>query len=197
MTEEDAFVDAWHAGEAVERTVTVETGGGPVEVVLRLADDDGGGTVDTVPERVYRLTIELEAINWYVPDGEVSRTVDCPSDLTLFGLHDVIQRAFDWDDDHLFVFHANGKLRDRKHRYVGSPIGDMPDWDEAGRSVSDTTLDDLGLKSRRVMRYVFDEHIVHKITVRTVRAGTEADIELPKEVDAVGTVPGQYGEVED
>ena len=66
-----------------------------------------------------------------------------------------------------------------------------------GESAAATTLDDLGLKSRRVMRYVFDEHIVHKITVRTIRAGTDRDVGLPKPIDAVGEAPAQYGDPDD
>ena len=196
VDEDDAFVDAWHEGDAIERVRTVETAEGAVAVVLGLTDDDAPGA-DVVPERVYRLKIELEEINWGVPDGEVSRTVDCPGDLSLLGLHDVIQQAFDWDDDHLFVFQPSGKLRDRKERYVGSPMGDVESWHDEPRSVEETALDDLGLKSRRVMRYVFDEHIVHKITVRTIRAGTDEDTGLPRAVEAIGEAPWQYGEPED
>ena len=159
-------------------------------------ETDSGADADAVPERVYRLKFELEEINWDVPDGEVSRTYDCPGDMTLLDLHDTVQIAFDWDDDHLFVFHADGKLRSRKQRYVGGPFGDVDSWDEEPRSVERTTLDDLGLKGRRVMRYVFDEHIVHKITVRTVRAGTEDDVGPPLLVEAIGAAPGQYGEPE-
>ena len=76
-----------------------------------------------MPEQVYRLKIELEAINWGEPEGEVSRTVELSAEDTLWDLHDVIQKAFDWNDDHLFEFFVSGKLRDRKSRYVRQPRG--------------------------------------------------------------------------
>ena len=201
--EGDTFEEAWYGGEPVEHRVTVATREGDVEVVLSAPVEGVDVTrrdPATPPERVYRLKIELEEVNWNVPDGEVSRNVEMAGDATLHDLHDVIQQAFGWDDDHLYQFHVSGKLRDRKSQYVGSPEGDVePFFDTGGdpRSVEETRLDDLGLKRRRVMRYVFDEHVVHKITVSTIRDGGPDDVDLPREVGATGEVPGQYGEVEE
>lgn len=195
-SEDDAFEAAWFEGEPVERTLTVATHGGNIEVTLRApvdaaaAEEPSDATV--VPDQVYRLKIELEQINWEQPDGEVSRTFELSGDDTLCDLHDVIQHAFDWDDDHLYSFFVSGKLRDRKSEYVGSPMGDVESWDDDPRSVEETRLADLGLKRRRVLRYVFDQHIVHKITVSTIRAGGPEDVGLPRLIEAVGEAPPQY-----
>ena len=193
--DEDAFEEAWYGDEPVEHRVTVATREGEVEVVLGAPVEGVDVTrrdPATPPERVHRLKIELEEVNWGVPDGEVSRTVEMAGDATLHDLHDVIQQAFGWDDDHLYEFFVSGKLRDRKTQYVGSPMGDTEPFFDTGddpRSVEETRLDDLGLVRRRAMRYEFDEHVVHKITVSTIRDGGTDDVDLPREVAAVGDVP--------
>src|SRR6266536_941977 len=48
---------------------------------------------------MYRLTVSLARM---VPPTR--RQVEVPSDLTLAGLHEVIQVLFDWDGDHLYEF---------------------------------------------------------------------------------------------
>ena len=99
------------------------------------------------------------------------------------------------NDDHLFSFLASGKLRDRGSCYVGSPIGDVESFefeDDDPRSVQQTRLDGLGLKPRRVMRYVFDDEHLVRIGVSTVRGGGPDDRGLPRTVESVGEAPPQY-----
>ena len=201
----EGFEPAWEDGEPVERTLRVPTHGGEVEVRLGapvFADDEAdeipSRDPEAVPECVYRLKLELEHIR-----GEVSRTVELAGDHTLWDLHGVIQDAFDWDDDHLFGFFVSGKLRDRKSEYVGCPLGDVESFDfgwggrrEEPRSVTGTRLDDLGLVRRRVVRYVFDDEHLVRITVSTIRDGGPDDVGLPRTTAAVGEAP-QYGYGED
>ena len=196
------FEAAWDDGEPVERALRVPTHGGEVEVRLAAPVLEGDGVPsrdpDAVPERVYRLKLELEHV-----DDEVTRTVELAGDHTLWDLHDVIQDAFDWDDDHLYRFFVGGKLRDRKSEYVGSPLGDVEpfgfwdDPDDDPRSVTGTRLDDLGLVRRRVMRYVFDDEHLVRIAVSTIRDGGPDDVGLPRTVESVGEAPPQYGHDDD
>jgi hypothetical protein len=51
---------------------------------------------------------------------------------TLEDLHLAIQRAFDFDDDHLYAFYMNGDKRSRDNVYWGVP--------EESPSASDTTI---------------------------------------------------------
>ena len=202
------FVAAWEAAygddEPFERTLRVPVHGGPVDVRLSVPveADDGvpSRDPDAIPERVYRLKLELEHVDPDWPDREVSRTVELAGDHTLWDLHHVIQDAFDWDDDHLFDFFVSGKLRDRKRQYTGLPLGDVESWswdDEEERSVTGTTLDELALKPRRVMRYVFDGEWLVRIGVSTIRDGGPDDAGLPRRVASVGAAPPQYESSED
>ena len=50
-----------------------------------------------VVESMHRLTVSLARM--VTP---TRRQVEVPSDLTLAGLHEVIQVLFDWDGDHLY-----------------------------------------------------------------------------------------------
>ena len=45
-------------------------------------------------------------------DKRIFRTIDVRSKQTLMHLHTAIQRAIDWDDDHLYSFYMRGKLYD-------------------------------------------------------------------------------------
>lgn len=196
------FEAAWFDGEPVERTLRVSARGGEIEVRLRAPVDDDEAIPkrdpDAVPERVHRLNIDLEWCNGVAPDTEVSRTVEFAGGHTLWDLHRVIQQAFSWGDDHLFEFFVSGKLRDRKSRYPGTPDGDLESWfGEDFSSVTETTLDALGLKRRRVMRYVFDEHIVHRIAVATIRDGVPEDVGLPRQVAAKGEAPPESDHTDD
>lgn len=106
-----------------------------------------------------------------------------------------MQRALDWDDDHLYSFFVSGKLRDRDGEYVGTPMGDLETlWQDDGptRSVQATRLDDLGLVRRRVMRYVFDQEHLVRIGVSSIRDGGPDDTGLPRTVDSTGEAPPQY-----
>ena len=44
-----------------------------------------------------------------------SRLIAIRADQTLEDLHHAIQRALDWDDDHLYTFYMRGKARDRDY----------------------------------------------------------------------------------
>jgi len=193
VDDDGAFGKARNDDETVARTFRVTARGKPVEVRLRapvFLDEPAGIDSDAIPEHVYRLKLALESV-----DDEVTRTVELAGDHTLWDLHDVIQQAFDWDNDHLFSFFTSGKLRDRGSCYVGSPIGDVESFeleDDDPRSVQQTRLDGLGLKPRRVMRYVFDEEHLVRIGVAKVRHGGPGDRGLPRTVESIGEAPPQY-----
>lgn len=45
----------------------------------------------------------------------VSRTIELLSQQSLEDLHEAIQQAYAWDNDHLYSFYMSGKLRDQQH----------------------------------------------------------------------------------
>ena len=53
----------------------------------------------------------------------VWRRMEMTGDQTLDELHEAIQRAFHWDNDHLYAFFLSGKAWDRQTEYE-SPFGE-------------------------------------------------------------------------
>lgn len=89
---------------------------------------------------VYQLKIHLVGIS-----PMIWRRVLVPTDLTLYGLHRVVQIAFGWEDYHLHAFHLHGR------RYGTMWTGER--HYENGREI---TLADLRLQVRQRIRYEYD-----------------------------------------
>jgi len=104
------------------------------------------------PERILQLRVTLTA-----EDPPVWRQVLVSSHTSLYGLHEVIQELFEWDDEHMHGF-ARGTKRSR------------PDWTELDPEEIDEDeirLCDLGLRTRMKLWYLYDwgDSWVHQIVV--------------------------------
>src|SRR5262249_23950810 len=90
-------------------------------------DEEEGGELDRTAPRtpvsggarstLYRFQVKL---SWR---KSVWRRIELTGDQTLDDLHDAIQRAFHWDNDHLYAFFLSGKAWDRQTEYK-SPFGE-------------------------------------------------------------------------
>ena len=203
--DEDTFEEAWYGGEPVEHRVTVATREGEVEVVLGAPVEGVDATrraPDAPPERVYRLRIELEEVDWNVPDGEVS-----PHRRDVRGCHaagparrDPAGRSAGTTTICTSSSSAASCATERAGTW-GSPMGDVEQFFDTGddpRSVEETRLDDLGLVRRRcdALR-VRRARRAQDHRVDDPRAAWTDDVDLPREVGATGEVPGQYGDAEE
>ena len=91
---------------------------------------------------------------------DLHRVIELPEDSVLYDLHMAIQRAFGWDNDHLFLFTLSKKRNYYKDSYwEGDPAGDGP----AGK----VTLASLCLSPRRKFKYLFDfgDELWHEVQV--------------------------------
>lgn len=123
----------------------------------------------------------------------VSRKLAIREDETLADLHQLIQFAFDWDDDHLYAFWLSGKFWDRRDVAFGRPGFCRESGDRSAR----TRLDQLGLEPGQTLAYVFDfgdEWRVRLKLLAVIRAG---DAPVPPILDSRGEAPPQYGWGED
>jgi hypothetical protein len=96
------------------------------------------------PYPVYVLRVNIKDI-----EPQIWRELSVPADYTLGDLHDVLQIAFGWDDDHLHSFTVNSVeygMADLDFKYDDE---DMPDEDSV-------CLYDLNLHSRQKFRYLYD-----------------------------------------
>ena len=81
-----------------------------------------------------------------------------PADVSLGGLHNIIQAAFGWDGGHMHVFET--------------PLGDFgrPDRELGHRAEGTVTLEQVAPRARNTIRYTYDfgDDWVHEIVVEQV-----------------------------
>jgi Plasmid pRiA4b ORF-3-like protein len=126
-------------------------------------------------ESIHRLTVSLARM---VPPTR--RQVEVPSDLTLAGLHEVIQVLFDWYGDHLYEFTIG------RRRYADPGYLDACEDD-------DVPLAEVAGRAGKVISYTYDlgacwEHRIVVDAVTPARAGTR----YPRCVAGVGPHPAEY-----
>lgn len=110
----------------------------------------------------------------------------------LTALHDAIQQAFGWWDDHLYSFWLDGSL-----------VGDddleftTPGMADAGVATADVPIAELGLSVGQRIGYVFDfgDDWRVRLTVRERTAAAAGD--HPRVLELRGTPPPQYAEIDD
>src|SRR6266498_3997660 len=124
---------------------------------------------------MHRLTVSLARM---VPPTR--RQVEVWSDLTLAGLHEVIQVLFDWDGDHLYEFVVG------RRRYAD------PSWLDACED-DDVPLAEVAGRAGKVIGYTYDlgacwEHRIVVDAVEPARAGARC----PRCVAGVGPHPAEY-----
>lgn len=126
-------------------------------------------------ESMHRLTVSLVHM---VPPTR--RQVEVPSDLTLAGLHEVIQVLFDWDGDHLYEFVVG------RRRYADPGYLDACEDD-------DVSLAEVAGRAGKVIGYTYDlgacwEHRIVVDAVEPALAGARS----PRCVAGVGPHPAEY-----
>jgi hypothetical protein len=110
----------------------------------------------------------------------------------LTALHDAIQQAFGWWDDHLYSFWLDGSFFGDQQFELTTP--DMPD---AGVATADVPIAELGLGIGQRLAYVFDfgDDWRVRLTVRD-RIGADAG-DHPRVLELRGTPPPQYAALDD
>ncbi|MBL7063123.1 MAG: plasmid pRiA4b ORF-3 family protein [Anaerolineae bacterium] len=147
--------------------------------VLRAADEPV--PMDN-PEGVYAFKVK------FMWAKRIYRTIELRSEQTLDALHYAIQRAINWDADHLYSFHVSGKKWDRNYTFACPYEDDHPPWtDEA-------VIGELGLVTKHKFLYYFDYGNSHEFEVEVVDIRPQAEPgEYPRVVDSRGEAPPQYG----
>jgi hypothetical protein len=109
----------------------------------------------------------------------------------LTALHDAIQCAFGWWDDHLYSFWLDGS-------FFGADEFELttPDTPDEGVATADVPLAELGLRIGQRLGYVFDfgDEWRVRLTVRE-RIAAEA-CEHPRVLQIHGTPPPQYATID-
>ncbi len=109
----------------------------------------------------------------------------------LTALHDAIQRAFSWENDHLYSFWLDGQFwGDAATERV------IPGAEDTDSKTADVPVDELRLKIGAEIAYVFDygDEWRVRLTLRERINGLDA---IPRVSDGRGTAPPQYPPLED
>jgi hypothetical protein len=120
---------------------------------------------NSLPVYVLRVSIaEIEPSVW--------RELNVPGECTLGDLHNILQIAFGWEDDHMHSFTIKSTQYGRIDNDIGFDDDDVVDEDAV-------RLCDLPLRSRQKFTYLYDfgDCWEHVITVsKTIRTGGDGDL---------------------
>jgi hypothetical protein len=135
---------------ALAERVASEDGAFEARYLARCALHLAGKPIPTEkPQTVVRFALSV---------GGFSCALELLAADTLVTLHDAIQAALGWDDDHLWCLYLNGDRRDR--RFVWSPDGEVGPLECIG---------ELGLRPGNKLLYHFDFGDNHLIPLRVAR----------------------------
>ncbi len=115
----------------------------------------------------------------------VSRTIEIQGHQTLQQLHNVIFKAFNREEAHLYEFQLDNK------RYV--PADHEEEAQDCGLA-EDTTIQELKLKEGDQLGYLFDyaDMWLHQIGVRAIQEAEEESARYPRVTKKIGRSPPQY-----
>jgi hypothetical protein len=130
----------------------------------------------------------------------VRRSIAVRADQTLADLHDALQAAFDWDNDHLYAFWLDGKFWSRNGTQYVHPfeleLNPFEGWDlpiaKPRRKSAAVRLSRLQLAPGQRIAYLFDFGDEWHVRL-TLREITTADGDpYPRILESVGEAPPQY-----
>jgi hypothetical protein len=130
----------------------------------------------------------------------VRRMIAVRADQTLADLHDALQAAFDWDNDHLYAFWLDGKFWSRDGAEYVHPFGlefnPFDGWDlpiaKPKRKSAEVRLSRLRLTKGQRLAYIFDfgDEWRVRLTLRHIVADDGQP--YPRILESVGEAPPQY-----
>jgi len=121
----------------------------------------------------------------YLHDPEVWRTIEIAEHQTLHDLHNTIQDAVDFDNDHLYSFYMNGDIFDDTAEYT-HPRAD-------GHSAARANIGDLNLRKKHRFVYLFDYGDKHQFEVQLISVNPDAPkADYPRVIEKHGDAPSQY-----
>ena len=122
----------------------------------------------------------------------VSRKLAVRADETLADLHQLIQFAFEWDDDHLYSFWTSGKFWDG----YGCEYT-RPGWADSGQRTARVRVEALGLAVGNKLAYLFDFGDEWRVRLRLAKIVPADEGAYPRILASRGEAPPQYPDYED
>ena len=129
------------------------------------------------------------------PEGTVVRTIAVRDDQTLEQLHEALRLAFGWADTHLYSFWLSGKFWDGEETEYTAPF-EVDEMGKAKRSAR-VPIVELGLRKGKAIAYLFDFGDEWRLLLKVVDRWPVGDESYPMLVEAEGTPPPQYPDLDD
>lgn len=135
-------------------------------------------------KQIYTLRVECLSV-----EEECIRTIEIEEDDTLYSLHFAIQKAVDFDNDHLFDFYLG-----RTWRNSIQPITSNDAWEESIDDFADITINEVYPAKNKKLYYLFDFGDCWRFEIRKKRGTKDADkkVRYPRVVESIGPNPVQY-----
>jgi len=129
------------------------------------------------------------------PEGPIVRTIAIRDDQTLEQLHEALRLAFGWADAHLYSFWLSGKFWDGDETEYAAPF----EVDEMGKAKKSARvpIGELGLRKGKAIAYLFDFGDEWRLLLKIVDRWAAGDESYPMLVEADGTPPPQYPDLDD
>jgi hypothetical protein len=150
-----------------------------------------------LPNQVYVFAASLVGV------PGVRRTIAVRSDQTLVDLHDALQHAFEWDDDHLYSFWLDGTFWSRAgdeyaHPWHAAEPGPLAPFGLGPEPQSaEVRLDRLELTKGKRIAYLFDFGDEWRVRLTLQRIADGDGGAYPRLVKSVGAAPPQYPDYEE
>jgi hypothetical protein len=130
----------------------------------------------------------------------VRRSIAVRADQTLADLHDALQGAFDWDNDHLYAFWLDGRFWSRDGTQYVHPFGLELDpfegWDlptaKPRRQSAQVRLSRLRLSKGQRIAYLFDFGDEWRVRLTLSRIAAADGEPYSRILESVGEAPAQY-----
>jgi len=135
---------------------------------------------------LYRFQVKLD---W---QKSVWRRIELRGDQTLDDLHNAIQEAFGWDNDHLYAFFLSGEAWDEATTYE-SPLGD-------GRHADRYRVEHLSLGVGQRFLYLFDfgDQLEHSVKLEAIMpGGVQKGVSYPRITERHGANVPQYPDLDE
>ena len=149
----------------------------------------------SMPVLLYKIKVELIEHPVYELEHEVSKTFLISGKESLYDLHMKIQRAFNWDNDHMFSFYLSGKFDKQETEYSAAPDGEYlaSRWRNT-KSASEAEIRDLAFHVGMKFQYLFDygDQLQHEISVLKIESKSENDELHFNLIESIGECPDQY-----
>lgn len=109
---------------------------------------------------------------------------------TLHDLHNLIQEAFQFDNDHMYSFFMDGKAWSKYE--VKSP------FEDEGPSADEVEIGELDLIEKQSFLYIFDYGDVWRFNIEIFEIKNEDRLKfIPKIIESIGKPPQQYPNQDD